>query len=124
MQANSTGDVAAARDQHALGHLLDVESLVGGDGVLDAGNVVRHPRPAADRDQDLGRCHPAPALLQLDRIGPGDPRPLVDQVRARLVQVVDVDARQPRDLDIARLIEARPVEAVLRRATSHSPPPS
>jgi hypothetical protein len=45
-------DIAAARDQDALGQLRQVEGLFGGDGVLDAGQV-RDRDPAAGGDQDF-----------------------------------------------------------------------
>ena len=68
MLANSTRDVAAALDDHAAGQLRQMKRLVGGDGVLDAGDLVAVTRRAAGRDQDVGRAH-ALAVGHLHRMG-------------------------------------------------------
>src|SRR5690606_24009735 len=48
-------DVAAAGDEDALRQFRQVEGLFGGDGVLDAGQLLGLPGAAAGGDEDLLR---------------------------------------------------------------------
>ncbi len=49
------GDIAAAGDDDALGQARQIESLVGGDDVLDAGPRLGKPGLAAGSNQNLLR---------------------------------------------------------------------
>ena len=61
-------DIAAALDDDVLRKLLQMEGLVRGDRVLDAGNRIAIGRRAAGGDQNVGRAH-APAVGKLDAVG-------------------------------------------------------
>src|SRR5690606_35984832 len=103
------GDVAAAGDDDPLRQLGDMERLVGGDGVLDPGQVLRHPGPAAGGDQDLvGRDLAAP--LDLDRVAVHEAGLAVHQLGAGVLQVTDIDAGKPGDLLVLFGQEGGPVE--------------
>ena len=86
------GDVAAADDDDPLRQLRQVEGLVGGDGVLDAGQVLGRPGAAAGGDQDLVGGEDAPIVHQFDGVGVLQLGAGVHQVGAGVLQVVDVDA--------------------------------
>jgi hypothetical protein len=104
-------DIAAARDQDALGQFRQVEGLFRGDGVFDARQVGGHPRTAAGGDQDLVGRDRLVLADDLDGVGVLQHGAAVDQIDARLAQVGGVDAGQAGDLDILGLDEFRPVEA-------------
>ncbi|MNX61455.1 hypothetical protein D3C86_923890 [compost metagenome] len=103
-------DIAAARDQDALGQFRQVEGFFGRDGVFDARQVLGLPRAAAGGDQDLLGGEGLVLADDLDRVGVLHHGAAVDQIDARLAQVGGVDARQAGDLDVLGLQEGRPVE--------------
>jgi hypothetical protein len=111
------GDIAAADHHHPLGQGRQVEGLVRGDAQLRA-REVRLPGPAAGGDQDLAGGVAAGVLgaflgQHLDGVRVDDLGAAVQQVGAGLLQVGDVDPRQPGDLDVLVVQEALPVEAGL-----------
>ncbi len=109
-------DITGPDDQYALGQLRQVEGLLGRDGVFDAGQVGGHDGAAADGDQDLFSGDGLRLVAEdLDRVRILEHGPAVEQVGAGLLQVGDIDARQPGNLDVLALDEARPVERGLRR---------
>ena len=104
------GDIAAAHDGDARGKPRQKEGLVRGDGVLLAGNF-RHHGPAACRDQDalgLGR-----AARDLHAMGIAQDRAGRDDLDARLLEELAIDAIEPCDLGVLVGNEARPVEVPL-----------
>ncbi len=68
-------DVAAADDDDALRQARQVEGLVGGDDVLEAGPRLGEPRLAARGDQDLFRRDRAARLGELHRVAVRRPSP-------------------------------------------------
>ena len=90
-------DVAAALDHHVRRQLRQMERLVRGDGVLDAGDRIAIARRAAGGDQDIGRAH-AIAVRQLHRMGVGEHGAAFDDGDAGLLQRRGVGRLEPRDL--------------------------
>ena len=80
--------------------------------MLDAGNVRRHPGSTAGGDQDLGGSHGSVAF-DIDRMAAGEAGLAVDQLGAGVLQVADIDAGEPRNLDVLGHQELRPVEPCL-----------
>ncbi|ABA48398.1 hypothetical protein BURPS1710b_0499 [Burkholderia pseudomallei 1710b] len=98
-------DVAAADDRDPLRQLGQLERLARRDRVLDAGNRRQH-RPRACRDGDVpGGDTPA---RDVDRMRADERRAPRMDLDARLVQQIDVDTAQARDLAVLRLDERRP----------------
>ncbi len=103
------GDVAAADDHDRGRQRVEVEGLVGGDGVAGAGQV-RHDGAAAGGDQDgLGRDRAVARLdahrVAVDQLGAGR-----EQLDARALQVGLVDAGDALDLLVLVGDQGRPVE--------------
>lgn len=89
------GDIARARDQHALGDRVEMERLVGGDAMLMAG-ATRDGGMRADRDQDaLGGL--LRAVGQPHAVGTGDDGALVDDLDAVAFQRLLIGAVQAID---------------------------
>ena len=94
-----------------FGQLRQVEGLVGGDGELDAGQIggrVGRP-PVAIRTLSAVNgpvaVGAARSVWASSSVGAG-----VDQIGAGVLQVGDVDAREPGDLDVLGLA-GRPAQS-------------
>ena len=106
-------DVAAALDQDALRLLLEVKRLVGGDHVLDAGNLGAVIGRGADRDQHMLRAH-ALAVRQRQRMRVLEHRARLDDLGAGLLEVGRIGRLQARDLLVLVGDQRRPVERARR----------
>lgn len=103
-------DIAAALDHDPLRQLLQMERLVGGDHVLDAGDRGAVVGRAAGGDQDVF-CGDLPVVLeQADGVLVLDHRATLDDLRARLLDIRRVGRFQPRDLLVLVGDQRRPVE--------------
>src|SRR5690606_28583583 len=107
------GDVATTHHQDTLGQLLQVEGLVGTDGMFDARDV-RQLRPAARGDQDMARAVAAP--IHLDTRAAQQACMAFQQRHPAVDQQFSVDPIEALDLAILVLDQRGPVE--LRLATA------
>ena len=102
-------DIAAADDQQPAGKGLEVEDLVGGNGVLEAGDRARRLGPRAGRDEDVPGARRSaagePDMMGVDQFGA-----LLDQLDARLVEVGAIDRGQARDFALLGRHQRRPIE--------------
>ncbi|MCH9019225.1 MAG: DUF1549 domain-containing protein [Proteobacteria bacterium] len=103
-------DIAAADDDHAFGQRIEEERLVRGDRVLGPGELGHH-RPAAGGDEDVPGA--MAVVADRDRMGVGEPRVVVDDRDAAVLEHPPVDAVEPRDLVVLVGDQPRPVEAAL-----------
>ena len=107
------GDIARARDQHALGDRVEMERLVGGDAMLMAG-ATRDGGMRADRDQDaLGGL--LRAVGQPHAVGTGDDGALVDDLDAVAFQRLLIGAVQAIDFGQDIVAQGRPGEFAFAR---------
>ena len=113
------GDVAAADDDDGLRQLLQMERLVGGDGMAGARHLG-HGRSPAGGDQDDARGDLAVAGLQVERVRVGQLRARLQQRDAGPLQALLVEPLEARDLGVLAGDQARPVEARRRDAPAEA----
>ena len=102
-------DVAAALNDDAPGLLFQMEHLVGGDHMLDAGDRRSMIGRAAGRDQNTIRANGL-AGGEPQRVRVLEHRTRLDDARARLLDIGGVDVLKPGDLLVLVGNEVRPVK--------------
>ena len=102
-------DIAAALDHDALRQFRQMEGLIRGNHVLDAGNgrAVIGRAPGGDHDVF---CRDGFAIGEAKRVGILDHRAGLDHARAGLLDICGVDALEPGDLLVLVGNQRRPVE--------------
>ena len=115
-------DVAAADHREALRQTLQVEGLVRGDGVLDAGDL-RPVGPASGRHQDVLGADLAPhpvAEINLHPLHIDQTRPTLEELHACVFEQTAVDPVQTLDLPVLVGDEPSPVEGGRPRGPAES----
>ena len=112
-------DVTAALDHDALRQFSEMKRLVGGNDVLDAGNLPPVVGRAAGRDQDVFRGDLL-AGHQAQRVGVFQHRTGFHNARATLLDIGGVDAFEPRDLLVLVGDKRRPVEGDVRNGPAEA----
>ena len=100
-------DVAAPDHDESLRKPLEVEDVVGADGMLDPGDVRKRGLPAR-RDEDVAGGDRA--SVDRDRVRAGDGRARVEESRPRPLDEPPVDPVQAPDLAVLVRDEGWPVE--------------
>ena len=111
------GDIAAAGDGDRLRQFGKVESLVGGDRVLVAGQGGMRRWAAAGGDEDRGGADLLAGRFDPHRVLSGQRGAALDDLGPGIVEALAVETLEARDLAILVGDELRPVE----RGIVHSP---
>ena len=106
-------DIAAALDDDALGQSLQMERLVRGDRVFDAGNLRPVMRPGAGRDQDRLGMH-AFATGQAHGVGVFQHGAALDQRDLEALERRCIGGFQPRHFALHIGDQRRPMECRFR----------
>ena len=112
-------DIAAALHHHALRQVRQVKRLVGGDHVLDAGNLRAMIGAAAGGDQHVFRGDLL-AVGKQQAVRVLEYGAALDHLRAGFLDIGGVGRLQPRDLLVLVRNQRRPVERGLRNGPAET----
>jgi hypothetical protein len=104
------GDVAAALDQNAGGQFVEMERLVRGDDVFDAGDRRAEPRRSAGGDQDVARTDRFSRCDEADGVCVFQHGAALDEFDASALEIGGIGEFKPRDLPVLVGDERPPVE--------------